>query len=84
MTHPPVIARNGEDSFASLGTGCAIPKKPVIAKREALWQSQRVAPLNEIAALPTVTRNDRLFWDCRVVSLLAMTVFPINHSLFPG
>jgi len=32
---------------------------PVIAKREALWQSQCVAPLNEIAALPSVTRNDR-------------------------
>ena len=35
-------------------------RSPVIAKREALWQSQSVASLNEIAALPTVTRNDSI------------------------
>ena len=68
----PVIATAG-DSFASLATSLsnpkkachcearsavAIPKEPVIAKREALWQSQSVALLNEIATLPPVTRND--------------------------
>jgi len=42
MTGLRVIARSKEDSFASLGAGYAISKKPVIAN--AVKQSQCVAP----------------------------------------